>query len=107
ATDGSQNTSRKELRVVQLTEDYLFNVKLGGVDIKDEISASNTEKTITGRAFPEMEVELKNGETVKTVKTDSQGRWGVTMNVQQGKLSITFKANQTGIETLTKSYTVK
>ncbi len=54
-----------------------------------------------------MEVELKNGETVKTVKTDSQGRWGVTMNVQQGKLSITFKANQTGIETLTKSYTVK
>jgi hypothetical protein len=107
STDGSQNTSRKELRVVQLTEDYLFNVKLGGVDIKDEISASNTEKTITGRAFPEMEVELKNGETVKTVKTDSQGRWGVTMNVQQGKLSITFKANQTGIETLTKSYTVK
>jgi hypothetical protein len=107
STDDSQNTTRKELRVIQLTEDYLFKVKLDGVDLNGDISASNSEKTITGRAFPEMEVELKNGETIKTVKTDSQGRWGVTMNVQQGKLSITFKANQTGIETLSKSYTVK
>lgn len=107
STDGSQNTSRKELRVVQLTEEYLFKVKLDGLDIKEDISTSNSAKTITGRAFPEMEVELKNGDTVKTVKTDSQGRWGVTMDVQQGKLSITFKANQTGLETLSKSYTVK
>lgn len=107
STDGSQNTTRKELRVVHLTEEYLFKVKLDGLDIKEDISASNSAKTITGRAFPEMEVELKNGDTIKTVKTDSQGRWGVTMNVQQGKLSITFKANQTGIETLSKSYTVK
>lgn len=107
STDGSQNTTRKELRVVHLTEEYLFKVKLDGLDIKEDISAANSAKTITGRAFPEMEVELKNGDTIKTVKTDSQGRWGVTMNVQQGKLSITFKANQTGIETLSKSYTVK
>ncbi|MEQ9092228.1 MAG: FecR domain-containing protein [Balneola sp.] len=107
STDGSQNTTRKELRVVHLTEDYLFKVKLDGLDIKEDISATNSAKTITGRAFPEMEVELKNGDTIKTVKTDSQGRWGVTMSVQQGKLSITFKANQTGIETLSKSYTVK
>jgi len=107
STDGSQNTTRKELRVVHLTEADLFKVKLDGLDLKEDISATNSAKTITGRAFPEMEVELKNGETIKTVKTDSQGRWGVTMNVQQGKLSITFKANQTGIETLSKSYTVK
>lgn len=107
STDGSQNTTHKELRVVHLTEDYLFKVKLDGLDIKEDISATNSAKTITGRAFPEMEVELKNGDTIKTVKTDSQGRWGVTMSVQQGKLSITFKANQTGIETLSKSYTVK
>lgn len=107
STDGSQNTTRKELRVVHLTEEYLFKVKLDGLDIKEDIPAANSTKTITGRAFPEMEVELKNGDTIKTVKTDSQGRWGVTMNVQQGKLSITFKANQTGIETLSKSYTVK
>ncbi|XWN38682.1 MAG: FecR domain-containing protein [Balneola sp.] len=107
STDGSQNTTRKELRVVHLTEPYLFKVKLDGLDIKEDISSTNSAKTITGRAFPEMEVELKNGQTIKTVKTDSQGRWGVTMNVQQGKLSITFKANQTGIETLSKSYTVK
>ncbi|MEP0005428.1 MAG: FecR domain-containing protein [Balneola sp.] len=107
STDGSQNTTRKELRVVHLTEEYLFKVKLDGLDIKEDISAANSAKTITGRAFPEMEVELKNGDTIKTVKTDSQGRWGITMNVQQGKLSITFKANQTGIETLSKSYTVK
>lgn len=107
STDGSQNTTRKELRVVHLTEEFLFKVKLDGLDIKEDIPASNSSKTITGRAFPEMEVELKNGDTIKTVKTDSQGRWGATMNVQQGKLSITFKANQTGIETLSKSYTVQ
>ena len=107
ATDGSQNLTRKELRVVRLTQEYLFDIKMNGVEIENEISILNPAKTITGKAYPEMEIELINGDKIKTVKTDSQGRWGVTMNVQQGKLSITFKANQKSTETLTKSYTVK
>lgn len=107
ATDGSQNTTKKELRIAQLNEEYLFNIKLDGVEIDDEISILNPLKTITGKAFPEMQVELINGDTTRTVKTDSQGRWGVTMSVQEGKLSVTFKPNQKSVAPLTKSYTIK
>ena len=107
ATDGSQNSTRKELRVAHLTTEYLFDISVDGINLGNEITSSNSLKTITGIAFPEMEITLINGTTTKTVKTDSQGRWGVTMNVQQGKLSITFRANQKGIAALTKSYSVK
>ncbi|MFY0684628.1 MAG: FecR domain-containing protein [Balneola sp.] len=106
ATDGSQNSTRKEVRIAQLTQDFLFNVSIDGVNLNSDIQSSSSIKTITGKAFPEMEVTLINGDVTKTVKTDSQGRWGITMNVQQGKLSITFRANQKDIATLTKSYTV-
>ena len=41
STDGSQNTTRKELRVVHLTEADLFKVKLDGLDLKEDISATN------------------------------------------------------------------
>lgn len=106
ATDGSQNSTRKEVRIAHLTQDFLFNVSIDGVNLNSDIQSSSLIKTITGKAFPEMEVTLINGDVTKTVKTDSQGRWGITMNVQQGKLSITFRANQKDIATLTKSYTV-
>ncbi|MEP1150703.1 MAG: FecR domain-containing protein [Balneola sp.] len=106
ATDGSQNSTRKEVRIAHLTQDFLFNVSIDGVNLNSDIQSSSSIKTITGKAFPEMEVTLINGDVTKTVKTDSQGRWGITMNVQQGKLSITFRANQKDIATLTKSYTV-
>lgn len=107
ATDGSQNITRKELRLAHLTEEYLFDITIDGSTLGAEIEVSSSTKTITGKAFPEMEVTLVNGTATKTVKTDSQGRWGITMNVQQGKLSITFKANQKGITTLAKTYLVK
>lgn len=106
ATDGSQNSTKKEVRIAQLTEDFLFDINVDGINLKDELKSTNSIKTITGKAFPEMEVTLANGDVTKTVKTDSQGRWGITMDVQQGKLSITFRANQKGIAPLAKSYTV-
>ncbi len=107
AVDGSQNKTVKEVRVARLSEDYLFDIRANGLVLSNEISSANSTKTITGKAFPEMEVELDNNGNKRVVKTDSQGRWGVTMNVQQGKLSITFKTNQKSTATLTKTYTVK
>ena len=107
ATDDSQNKTTKDVRVAQLSEDYLFDIKVNGINIDSEISSISSMKTITGKAFPEMEIELENNDNKKLVKTDSQGRWGVTMNVQKGKLSVTFRANQKSSATLTKSYSVK
>lgn len=107
ATDDSQNKTIKEVRVAQLSEEYLFDIKINGRNISSELSTINSTKTITGKAFPEMEIELENNGNKKLVKTDSQGRWGITMNVQQGKLSVTFRANQKSTAILTKSYTVK
>ncbi len=107
STDDSQNQTLKELRIVRLTENYLFDIKINGASANSDISSINSLKTITGTAFPEMEVEIKNEGTTKIVKTDSKGRWGITMDVQQGKLSITFRTNQKSTTTLTKSLTVK
>ncbi len=107
STDGSQNKTTKELRVAQLDEEYLFDLRINGQPSNSEISSVNSTKTITGRAFPEMEIELVNGNKTQLVKTDSQGRWGITMDVQQGKLSVTFRTNQNGISPLTKTYTVQ
>ena len=100
ATDNSKNTTTKRLRIAELNENYLFNIKLNGSKISSTIRPSTSPVTITGLAYPEMEVELKNEDNVKIVKTDSQGRWGVTMSVQQGKLSVTFKTNQKDTATL-------
>ncbi len=107
ATDNSKNTTTKRLRIAELNENYLFNIKLNGSKISSTIRPSTSPVTITGLAYPEMEVELKNEDNVKIVKTDSQGRWGVTMSVQQGKLSVTFKTNQKDTATLNKIYTVQ
>lgn len=41
------------------------------------------------------------------MQTDPQGRWGITMNMQQGELSITFKDVRTGEIYRSKSFTVE
>ena len=107
AVDDSGNESIKSLRIVKLTPEVVFKINTNLGALREEFNASDKPITFSGRAYPNLEVVFENNQTKKLIKTDSQGRWGVTMNVQQGKLSVTFKDVQSGVTYLTKSFTVK
>ncbi|MBO6793710.1 MAG: FecR domain-containing protein [Balneolaceae bacterium] len=107
ATDNSGNNTVRGVRVVYLTEDILFNFALSGARGMNPIRINQPTVTLSSRAYPGLEVIINNGGTTRRVQTDSQGRWGITMNMQQGELSITFKDVRTGEIYRTKSFTVE
>ncbi|GAB5408717.1 MAG: hypothetical protein BalsKO_10820 [Balneolaceae bacterium] len=107
STDGSGNVTEKPVRVVRLTEDELFNFTLSGASGSDIIQVSRPSVTVSSKAYPGLEIVIINESTTRRVQTDSQGRWGITMNMQEGKLSVTFKDIRSGVNYLTKSFTVQ
>lgn len=107
ATDNSGNNTVRGVRVVYLTEEILFNFALSGASGRNPIRIDRPTVTISSRAYPGMEVIINNAGTSRRVQTDSQGRWGITMSMQQGELSITFKDIRTGETYLSKSFTVE
>jgi len=107
ATDNSGNNTVRGVRVVYLTEEILFNFALSGASGRNPIRVNRPTVTISSRAYPGLEVIINNAGTSRRVQTDSQGRWGITMSMQEGELSITFKDTQTGETYLTKSFTVE
>lgn len=107
AMDDSGNNTVRGVRVVHLTDDVLFNLALSGARGKERIVVDRPSVTISSRAYPGLEVIINNAGVDRRVQTDSQGRWGITMNMQQGELSVTFKDIRTGELYLTKSFTVQ
>lgn len=107
STDGSGNATEKTIKVVKLTEATLFNLSLDGASGNEVITFSRPSVTLSSKAFPGLEVVINNEGKERIVKTDSNGRWGITMNMQQGKLSITFKDSKSGFSYLTKSFSVQ
>lgn len=107
ATDASGNESLKTVRVVRLMENELFNFSLNGATGSDVLTVTRPTVTISSNAYPDMEVVIINGDAERKVLTDSQGRWGITMSMQEGKLSVTFRDKDSGKYSLTKSFTVQ
>ncbi len=107
ATDNSGNNTVRGIRVVYLTEEILFNFALSGAFGRDPIQVNQPTVTLSSRAYPGLEVIINNAGIERKVQTDSQGRWGITMSMQQGELSITFKDIRTGETYLSKSFTVE
>ncbi len=107
ATDNSGNNTVRGVRVVYLSEEILFNFALSGATGRNPIRIDRPTVTISSRAYPGLEVIINNAGMSRRVQTDSQGRWGVTMSMQEGELSITFKDVQTGETYLSKSFTVE
>ncbi|MCG8372327.1 MAG: FecR family protein, partial [Balneolales bacterium] len=106
ASDASGNNTNRTIRVVKLTEETLFNFALSGASGRDPIRVNNPTVTFSAEAYPGLEVIINNGGNTRRVVTDSQGRWGITMSMQEGELSVTFKDTQTGESYLSKSFTV-
>lgn len=107
SVDNSGNETLKNLRIIQLTEDILYNLNFQGASGVDPVIAQKNEVTISGTAYPGLEVELSLMNFQKSVKTDSRGRWGLSFNPVAGKLTITFKNAYSGQTYLTKSYSIQ
>lgn len=108
STDGSGNSTEKPIRIVRLTEDTLFAFSLSGARRSgDKIISNQRSVTFSGAAYPGLEVTFNNGENERKLQTDSRGRWGITMTMQEGELSVTFRDIRSGSSYLTKSFTVE
>lgn len=107
ATDGSGNTNEQPIRIVKLTESELFSFSLSGASTGNIIRVNRPTVTLSATAYPGLEVVIINEDNIRRVQTDSQGRWGITMNMQEGELSVTFKDVRSGVDYLTKSFTVQ
>ncbi len=107
AVDGSGNTNEQQVRIVKLTESELFSFSLSGATLGQTIRVNRPTVTLSSTAYPGLEVIINNEGNTRRVQTDSQGRWGITMNMQQGELSVTFRDIKSGVDYLTKSFTVQ
>jgi hypothetical protein len=107
AEDRSGNVTEKTIRIIKLTEADLYNLTIQGASGTDPIEPQRSEITISGSAYPGMEVEITLKEFRKTIKTDSKGRWGITFRPDSGKMVITFKNAYSGQTFFTKTYSVQ
>ena len=107
ATDKSGNNTVRGIRVVQISEEILFNFALSGATGRNPIKIDSPTVTLSSRAYPGLEVIINNADIERRVQTDSIGRWGITMSIKEGELSISFRDIQTGEIYLSKSFTVE
>lgn len=107
ATDKSGNNTVRGIRVVQISEEILFNFALMGATGRNPIKINSPTVTLSSRAYPGLEVIINNADIERRVQTDSIGRWGIIMNIKEGELSISFRDIQTGEIYLSKSFTVE
>ncbi|MDZ7806597.1 MAG: hypothetical protein U5K71_05740 [Gracilimonas sp.] len=107
STDPSGNTTRRPLRVVNLTKDRVFNFKLRSASGSDLSSIRSGSTTFSGNLYPGIEVILTNNALTRTVRTDFNGKWAVTLSLVSGDLEITFKNAVTGETYFSNSYSVE
>lgn len=107
SVDNSGNETLKELRIIHLTEDVLYDLNIQGAQGFDPVLVQRNEITISGTAYPGLEAEVNLMGIQRSVKTDSRGRWGLTLTPVSGKLTIIFKNAYSGQTYLTKSYNLQ
>ncbi len=106
AIDASENKTEIQLRVIQLTEQVLYKLQFQGAEGNSVLTATDPVITVSGMAYPGLEVQLNLTDVQKNVKTDSKGRWGITFPAVKGQLTISFKDAYNGKAYLSKTYTI-
>lgn len=104
ATDDSGNETVRQVRIIKLTEEVLFNLVFQGASQGTSITVDNNPVTISGKAYPELEVLVENNGISKLIRTDSIGRWGITLPLQGSSLKISFKDLASGDISLSKTF---
>jgi hypothetical protein len=107
SVDNSGNETTKTLRIIKLTENVLFDLNIQGASGENPIKASQKEITISGNAYPALEVQIGLMDIQKSIKTDSRGRWGATIPAKSGNLTIIFKNAYSGQIYISKLLTIE
>ncbi|MFP8488075.1 hypothetical protein ACKGJO_03165 [Gracilimonas sp. Q87] len=107
STDPSGNTTRRVLRVVNLTKNKVFNFKLRSASGSDLSSIRSGTTTFSGNLYPGIEIVLTNNASTRSVRTDFNGKWAVTLSLQSGDLEILFRNAETGETYFSNSYSVE
>jgi hypothetical protein len=107
SSDDSGNKTTKTVRLVRLTSEVLFNLNVQGAILGENLRIQKNPVTISGFAYPSLEVEIVNRDIVQSVKTDSRGRWGITLPLSGEELTIRFRNAHTGIEYASETYTIQ
>ncbi len=105
--DDSGNKTSKSIRLVRLTDEVLFNLNIQGAILGELLRIQQNPVTISGLAYPGLEVVIRNAETESSVKTDSRGRWGITLPLKGEEISISFRNANTGIDYASETYTIQ
>ncbi|HET8865990.1 MAG TPA: FecR domain-containing protein [Gracilimonas sp.] len=107
AADPSGNKTTKNIQLVRLTEEKLYNFRLRSA-LNSTLSAIRSgSTTFSGNLYPGIEVTITNETLTERVRTDFNGNWGVTLDLVPGELKIEFRNANTGILYSSKTYTVE
>lgn len=107
AADPSGNKTTRNIQLVRLTEDKLYDFRLRNV-ISSTLSVIRSgSATFSGSLYPGIEVTITNENITERVKTDFNGNWGITMDLIPGELKIEFRNAETGFLYSSKTYTVE
>lgn len=107
STDPSGNTTQKQVRVVNLTQDRVFNFNVRSASGSNQSSIRSGSTTISGNLYPGIQVLLTNNSETRSVKTDFNGNWAITLSLESGDLEIEFKNAVTGVSYFSNSYSVE
>jgi hypothetical protein len=107
AADPSGNRTTKNITLVRLTEDKLYNFRLRSALGSTLSSIRSGSTTFSGNLYPGIEIKLINESLTESVRTDFNGNWGVTLDLLPGQLKIEFRNANTGLLYSSKTYTVE
>ncbi|WP_103665819.1 hypothetical protein [Gracilimonas amylolytica] len=107
ATDPSGNTTQRSLRVVNMTKERVFDIRVRSASGSDLTPIRSGSTTFSGNLYPGIEVVLSNNTSERSVKTDFNGNWAVTLTLETGDLEISFKDSRTGEIYFSNSYSVQ
>lgn len=107
AADPSGNKTTKNIQLIRLTEEELYNFRLRSADNSTLSSIRSGSTTFSGSLYPGIEISIINESVTERVRTDFNGNWGVTLDLVPGELTIEFRNANTGILYSSKTYTVE
>lgn len=107
ATDRAGNKGSKNIRVIRLTEEKLYNFRLRSASNSTLSAIKSGSTTFSGNLYPGIEIVLTNENQKERIRTDFNGNWGITLNLVPGQLTIEFKHANSGTLYSSKSYTVE
>lgn len=105
--DPSGNQTNLRNTIVRLTEDRLFDFNIRTLPALDTEEIAAGKIMLSTTAFPGLKVNISNELQNRTISTDGQGRWGISMTLLPGDLIISFEDLNSGQIYFSKSYIVK